>query len=226
MNIIDRQVNESAREYAFRIIKENIVSLNLAPGSVVSENELASKLGLSRTPVREALIELSNSQVVEIYLQKGIYISLIDPALVEEDQFLRLILENAMVKLACDVATEEDILALEANLSLQDFYLKNPSPNELLKLDDKFHRMLFSICEKERIYALMSSMTIHFDRVRSLSLVTIKDIKVVNDHREVLKAIKQKDKEAVEAIMTKHLTRYKIDDELLRAQYSQYYKYK
>lgn len=224
--ISERQSKESARDYAFRVIKENIISLNLVPGSIVSENELSVKLGLSRTPVREALIELSKSQVVEIFPQKGIFISLIDPALVEEDRFLRLVLENSVVKMACDMATKEDILALEANLKLQDFYLQNSSPNELLKLDDKFHKMLFSICKKDRIYAFMNSMTIHFDRVRNLSLVAIKDIKIVNDHREILNAIRNKDKKAGEAIMTKHLSRYKVDDELLRAKYPEYYKYK
>lgn len=226
MSSIDRRLKESARDYAFRIIRESIISLDLAPGSMVSENELSVKLGLSRTPVREALIELSKSQVVEVYPQKGIYISLIDTTLVEEDHFLRLVLENAMVEMACDVATEEDLIALEANLKLQGFYLQNPSPNELLKLDNEFHRLLFSICNKERIYALMNSMTIHFDRVRSLSLVTIKDIKIVGDHQAIVDAIRKKDKEAGEKIMTKHLTRYKVDDELLRAQYPEYYNYK
>lgn len=226
MKIINRQLKESARDYAFRIIKDNIISLNLAPGSMVSENELSAELGLSRTPVREALIELSKSQVVEIYPQKGIYISLIDTELVEEDRFLRLVLENAMVKMACEVATDEDLISLEANLKLQDFYLKNPSPDKLLQLDNEFHHLLFSICKKERTYSIMNSTTIHFDRVRSLSLVTIKDIKIVSDHQAILNAIKNKDKEAGEIAMTKHLTRYKVDDEQLRAQYPKYYKFK
>lgn len=225
MNITNRQIKESARDYALRIIRESIISLNLSPGSMVSENELSINLGLSRTPVREALIELSKSKVVEVYPQKGIYISLIDTALVKEDRFLRLVLEKAIVKMACQIASEEDLLSLEANLNLQDFYLQNSAPNELLKLDDEFHKMLFLICKKSRIYALMNGMTIHFDRVRSLSLVTIKDIKIVHDHREIVDAIRRKDQEAAEAIMTKHLSRYKVDDELLRAEYSQYYKF-
>lgn len=226
MNITDRQLKESARDYAFRVIKENIISLDLIPGTMVSENELSAELGLSRTPVREALIELSKSQVVEIYPQKGIYISLIDINLVEEDRFLRLVLENAMVKMTCDVATETDLISLETNLKLQDFYLQNPSPNKLLELDNEFHHLFFSICKKERTHALMNSTSIHFDRVRSMSLVTIKDIKIVGDHQAILTAIKNRDKEAGEVAMTKHLTRYKIDDELLHAQYPKYYKYK
>jgi DNA-binding GntR family transcriptional regulator len=226
MQSMERKSRESARDYAFRVIKENIIALKIIPGSMVSENELSTKLGLSRTPVREALIELSKSQVVEIYPQKGIYVSLIDPELVEEDRFLRLVLETAMVKTACEVATAENLIALEENLKLQGFYLQNPSPDKLLKLDDEFHKLLFSICKKDRIYELMNSMSIHFDRVRSLSLVAIKDIKIVGDHQALLNAIKKRDKEAGEAVMTKHLSRYKVDDEQLRAEYPKYYKYK
>lgn len=226
MQMVERKSGESARDYAFRAIKESIVSLKIIPGTMVSENELSLKLGLSRTPVREALIDLSKSQVVEIYPQKGVYISLIDPKLVEEDRFLRLVLESAIVKTACEVATEENLTALEENLILQEFYLKNPSPDKLLKLDDEFHELLFSICKKDRIYKLMNSMSIHFDRVRSLSLVAIKDIKIVGDHQAILTAIIGRDKEGGEAVMVKHLSRYKVDDEQLRAEYPRYYKYK
>ncbi|MBP0981483.1 MAG: GntR family transcriptional regulator, partial [Oscillospiraceae bacterium] len=59
MKILERLPRETGRDYALRVLKENIINLELAPGSLVSENELSAMLGLSRTPVREALIELS-----------------------------------------------------------------------------------------------------------------------------------------------------------------------
>ena len=76
MIVYERLKRETAREYALRIIRQNIISLDLEPGSRISENELASELGISRTPVREALIELSKIKVIEIYPQRGSYISL------------------------------------------------------------------------------------------------------------------------------------------------------
>lgn len=80
----EQKPNETARDYAFRILRENIVSLKLKPGAAVSEKELADELGISRTPVREALIELSKMRVVEIFPQKKSKIALIDLELVEE----------------------------------------------------------------------------------------------------------------------------------------------
>jgi DNA-binding GntR family transcriptional regulator len=191
---------------------------------VVSENELSSQLELSRTPVREALIELSKSGIVEILPQRGSRIALIDYTLIDEFQFLRKVLETAVVELDCEVATQDDILVLEHNLNQQEFYLKNSSPARLLETDDSFHRELFRICNKMQIHNMISSMSTHFDRVREMSLSTVKDIKIVQDHRTVLDAIKAGDKDLAKATMEKHLSRYKLDEEVIRGKYPHFFK--
>ncbi len=224
MIITERLPKESARDYALRILKHNIIHLELAPGIVVSENELSSQLELSRTPVREALIELSKSGIVEILPQRGSRIALIDYTLIDEFQFLRKVLETAVVELDCEVATQDDILVLEHNLNQQEFYLKNSSPARLLETDDSFHRELFRICNKMQIHNMISSMSTHFDRVREMSLSTVKDIKIVQDHRTVLDAIKAGDKDLAKATMEKHLSRYKLDEEVIRGKYPHFFK--
>ena len=109
MNVKKRDGSETGREYVLRILKENIVMLELEPGSRISENELAAEIGVSRTPVREALIELSKSKIVEIYPQRGSYVSRIDWGLVEEAQFMRVTLEKAVIRLACQGLSEEKL---------------------------------------------------------------------------------------------------------------------
>lgn len=224
MIIKKRLPKETARDYALRVLKYNIITLELVPGSIVSENELASQLGLSRTPVREALIELSKAGIVEILPQKGSRIVLIDYNFIEEYGFLRQVLETAVVEIVCDTATREDILTLEDNLNQQEFYLTNPSPARLLETDDQFHQELFRISRKTQVYTLMSSMSTHFDRVRKLSLSTVKDIKIVQDHRIILEAIKAKDKELAKATIIKHLSRYKLDEEVIRNSYPHFFR--
>ena len=96
MTILEKERSENARSYAVRVLLYNIVHLELTPGSSVSENELSSALSLSRTPVREALIELNRIGLVEIIPQKGSYVSKIDYDIVEESRFLRLVMENAV----------------------------------------------------------------------------------------------------------------------------------
>ncbi|PKM51775.1 MAG: GntR family transcriptional regulator [Firmicutes bacterium HGW-Firmicutes-7] len=224
MHITERFAKETARDFALRTLKHNIIILELAPGSLVSENELASEMGLSRTPVREALIELSRAQIVEVYPQKGSVVSKIDYHMVEEARFIRVVLEKAIVELACECALEDDLSLLEKNIKLQEFYIQNPSPDKLLELDNEFHLDLFKMVHKIQTYYLMDSMMVHFDRVRSMSLHTIKDIKIVEDHKAVLEAIKNKNKDQAKQAITKHLSRYIIDKDEIQKEYPDYFK--
>jgi len=207
-----------------RIMRDNIISLELKPGSLLSEQEIAKGLGLSRTPVREALIELSKAQIVEIYPQRGSRVSLIDYSLVEEASFIRLTMESAIVEKACEMAGPEDFEWLEENLRLQEFYLENPSPDKLLELDNQFHKYLYQICNKMRCYYMVDSMSIHLDRVRSMRLNVIKDSKLVNDHRSVFEAIKNNKPELAKELIAKHLMRFQIDQEVIREKYPDCFK--
>ncbi|MFT4005993.1 MAG: GntR family transcriptional regulator [Lacrimispora sp.] len=224
MRLTERFSKETGREYALRMLKDNIIHLDLAPGSMLSENELSSEMHLSRTPVREALIELSKVGIVEIYPQKGSVVSFIDYKLVEEARFMRSVLECAVVDLACKAAEEEAVGELKENVKLQEFYLENRSPQKLLELDNEFHRLLFHITGKDQIYQLMDSFTIHFDRIRSMSLAAVKDLKTVSDHQAIVEAIAAKDGDGAKREMEKHLSRYKIDEEALRNEYPGYFK--
>ncbi|MDR1135050.1 MAG: GntR family transcriptional regulator [Clostridiales Family XIII bacterium] len=222
--IFDSTTKETARERAYRILKNSIIMLELEPGTMVSESDLAAKIGLSRTPIREALMELGKTKIVEIIPQKGSFISTIDYNLVEESRFMRLVLELAVVELACESATDEDILELQENLVMQDFCISVSNTDKLLELDNQFHKKIFCIANKLQTYNLLDSMSVHFDRVRKMSLNTVKDIKIVADHQAILKAIQEKDKAAAKQHMEKHLSRYKIDEQPIRQKYPGYFK--
>lgn len=224
MRILERLPRESGRDYALRTIKENIVHLDLAPGSLISENELAAQLGLSRTPVREALIELSRSKVVEIAPQKRTVVAPIDSSLVEEARFTRHVLECAVVELDCEMATEADLFRLSENVKLQEFYIANGPMDAIMELDDQFHQMLFEIAQKQQLYILVQNMAIHFDRVRSLALNSIHDLKIVDDHRQILEAIRRRDAAQAREIMSMHLSRVKVDSVALRQQFPHYFR--
>ena len=217
------QKRETGREYALRMIKKQIISLELEPGSMVSEKDLAEKLGLSRTPVREALIELSEGGIIEIYPQRGSAIARIDYELGEEARFMRSVLEGAVVQQVCESAEPEALLKLEENLQLQEFYLEKAETGRLMELDNEFHRYLFEIARKNRVYALMQSLTIHFDRVRNMALRAVKDLKIVQDHKAILEALKNRNGQEARQLMEKHLDRYKIDEAAIRSAYCEAY---
>lgn len=224
MKRLERLPRESGSEYALRTIKENIISLELAPGSQISESELAAELGLSRTPVREALIELSKVKIVDIQPQKKSTIPLIDDEMVDESRFMRSLLECAVAELDCEMASPADLDRLRENIRLQNLYVDNFYSAQLLNLDNEFHGMLFSIARKSQVFQLMQNISIHFDRVRTLALSSVKNLKIVQDHVDLVDAIQRRDPAAARSLMEKHLNRYKIDAAALRADYPQYFK--
>ena len=223
MRILEKKKGETARDYAFRVIKENIVSLEFVPGTFVSENEMALELGLSRTPVREAIIDLAKASVIETIPQRGNYVTLIDPQMVDESRFLRHVLDKAVIEFACDMDDAEGIDILEENVQLQEFYLDKNAGDKIFVLDNQFHEGIYKYAKKSRIFEMRSTLMIHFDRVRSLSVETVKDMKIVKDHREMLEAIKRHDKVAAVELVDKHLGRYKFDQDIIRAQYPEYF---
>ncbi|MCR5825996.1 MAG: GntR family transcriptional regulator [Oscillospiraceae bacterium] len=224
MNIRERLPRETGRDYALRVIKENILDLTLEPGSQISENELSAQLGLSRTPVREALIELNRAQIVEIRPQRKTTVSLIDYKLVDEARFTRSLLECAVVALACDMATEEDLAQMRENVRLQQFYLDSYYPDSLMTLDNEFHATLFRIAQKEQTCRLLEGITIHFERVRSMALTTVKNHRIVADHAAILDAVAQRNAALAQEQMKTHLNRYMIDEAAIRERYPQYFK--
>lgn len=224
MHISERNPKETARDYALRTLRDNIVRLELEPGSMVSENVLASEMGLSRTPVREALIELSKVKIVEILSQRGCLISLVDYALVEESCFLRTTLECAILDEVCKTASQEQLVRLQANIAMQDFYLKNQESDKLMQLDDEFHAMLFEIAGKMLTHHITESLSIHDDRIRNMALYAVKDLKVVEDHRAILQALMERNAERAAELMHRHLSRYKVEEESLRERYAGYFK--
>lgn len=223
MRLLERLPRETGRDYALRTIKENIINLELAPGSLISENELSSQMGLSRAPVREALIELSKVRIVEISPQKWSMVAPINYDLVEESRFMRYVLECAVVQLVCEKATPEDIRRLEENVKLQNFYLDNGSTESLMELDNQFHQMLFEIAQKPQIYTLIQNIAIHFDRVRRMALDSVKDLKIVEDHAAIVLAIQNRQPDRAKEIMETHLKRYKVDAAAIREKHPQYF---
>lgn len=224
MRIIPKEHSENARSYALRMLKQNVISLDLEPGSLLSEKELAEQMGISRTPVREALIELSRVGIVTIFPQKGTQVGLIDYSLVEEARFIRIALEKEVVKILCETATDETFVKLNELVQLQELYLELNNPTKLLELDDTFHATLFTAAGKITSYNwLNEGMNIHFDRVRKMSLEAVKNTKIVEDHRQIAEALKIKDVQLAQSLVEKHLSRYKVDEETIRRAYPKFF---
>lgn len=224
LSIPERYVRETGRDYALRTLRENIIGLELKPGSMVSENELAAQLGLSRTPVREALIELSKVKIVEIWPQKGSAIARIDYELVEEARFMRNVLECAVAELCCKLVSPEDLAALRENVARQRSYENMGVTSErFLSLDDRFHAKLFEIARKPQVYTMIGSLSIHFDRVRNLTLEDVNIKNVIQDHEDIVEAVAAGDAGRARELMQLHLNRFRVAEHKVRERFPDYF---
>ena len=207
MKNISKLPKESNRDYALRTIRENIINLELKPGSMISEQDIANDLNLSRTPVHEALQELSSTKIIEILPQRGSVVSLIDMNLVDEAIFMRSTLESAITKLACEKASEEDLMELEENVNLQEFYLTKDNVDKIFELDNDFHKKMYQIANMMQCYYMVRLMNIHHDRIRGMHLHVSNPSTVVEEHKQILEAFKNKNSDIAKDLVIKHLSR-------------------
>ena len=223
MRNIEKIGKENNRDFAFIVIRENIINLEIKPGSMISEQDIADELNLSRTPVHEALQELARTKIVDIQPQRGSLVSLIDMKLVEEAVFMRSTIESAITEEACKIATDKDIQQLEENVNLQFFYQKSNSLEKIMELDNAFHELLYKITNKMQCHYLIRLMNIHYDRFRELRLHSSNPQSIINEHKEILTAFKAKDCAKVKELILKHLNRLYIDEKDIRQKYPDYF---
>ena len=160
----------SARVQAYAALREAIVRAELEPGRQLSENELAARLGVSRTPIREALVRLRDERLVEIVPQLGTFVTRISTPAVADAQFIREALECACVRRAAELATEDDIAALEDILRAQERARDSDDFDAFYVLDDAFHQALCDLSEHRAVWPVSQRARGHLNRVRRLSM--------------------------------------------------------
>lgn len=215
----------TARNFVYSVLKQQIINLEIKPNTKISEQDIANQLEVSRTPVREAFLKLSQENLVEIFPQQGTFVSEIDLDLVEEGRFVRETLERAVVREACTKLSDDQLFQLESNIAMQKLCLEKGSFQRLFELDEQFHRLLFEGCNKLRTWALISQMNSHFDRLRMLRLSSNPDWKVVvSQHKEIFESVSRKNLDKAEKVMMKHLNLVNYEKNELIARYPDYFR--
>ncbi|MGL4902789.1 MAG: GntR family transcriptional regulator [Cetobacterium sp.] len=209
---INKKISENARQYIYRVLKENIMNLTLKPGEVIGEIELSKVLNVSRTPLREAIVQLIEEKLLEVFPQRGTFVSKIHLNLVEEAVFLRETCECRILKLACENPNNDELLTkLEKNIEYQKIVLNfNEDIYEFFALDNEFHYILFDYYNKKNSWAAIKRLSTHYDRLRLLEDIEKINTKTILDqHLEIVKLIRERRVEDIDKIVTKHLLNYK-----------------
>jgi len=206
MKLYEKLHKETSKEYAYRVIKNNIMSVELKPGEILSESDLAKQLNLSRTPIREVIMTLKSEHLVEVKPQIGTYVSLIDFNIIREAVFMRYTLEKEVLMQACKEFDEEIIMELEKNLFAQNLIVdKKNKEVEFHNLDKEFHRLLFKGVDKSMVWDSITSLSTHYNRLRVLAEMNINKQYIIDQHKRYLDIIKNNKIEKIETTVTEHI---------------------
>jgi DNA-binding GntR family transcriptional regulator len=195
-----------ARDHVYVKLREAIVTAELEPGRQLSENELAGRLGVSRTPIREALVRLRDERLVEIVPQLGTFVARISDRQLADAQFVREALECAAIRLAATRARPADVLGLEAILARQEAARDARDPDGFHRLDEELHAALCELSGHGVAWRLAGRANGHLERVRRLSLPEPDYLaEMVAEHGQVVAAVEAGDPDAAETTLRHHL---------------------
>jgi DNA-binding GntR family transcriptional regulator len=201
-----RTATAASRIYAD--LRAELVSLARRPGEPISEGDIASSYGVSRTPVREAILKLSDEGLVEIFPQSGINVSRIPIAALPEAIVIRRALEDTTTRLTAELATPSQILALHSILERQREADAARDRDAFHQADELFHATIAEIARYPGIWRLIQQVKVHVDRFRQLTLPQRgRMATVIAEHERILLAIEAHDAEEAAIAMTKHIER-------------------
>lgn len=189
----------------YKMIREGITSRKLLPGTPLKESDLVQKLGVSRTPIREALNQLSKEGIVEIYPRKGAFVKNCSKEEVIEILILREVLEGVAARLAIKQLSQEFIRKLE-NFFKQ---YKNGSI-DYAKADELFHSEVIQACGSIRLIGLINNLkdSLQMLDMRAVSFKFPERIKEsLAEHMKIIQAFKAGDEELVEKFTREHFKR-------------------
>ena len=196
------------RDVVFNTLRQAIITGEFAPGERLMEIALANRLGVSRTPVREAIRKLELEGLVKIIPNKGAYVTGITPKDVQDIYMIRSILEGMCARWATEHITPEQIEQLEEIVLLSEFHLKKDKDKvvQVSDLDGKFHHVLYEASNSRIMEHTLSDFHKYVKMARMLSVgAKNRAEKSIEEHKAILEAIKKGDADEAERLANLHI---------------------
>ncbi|MCC5976023.1 MAG: GntR family transcriptional regulator [Rubellimicrobium sp.] len=192
----------------YDVIRQAIVSLAFPPGAPINEKLICERLEISRTPVREALIQLHAENLVHVVPNSGTFVSPIDLQRLFDGQLVRDALETRVVQFAARKATPGFVRTLDFNMHQQRVLAAEADYNQFYELDEGMHRAICEFGASSEVWKIVYSAKAHLDRVRRLAYPEPDHLRIVlGEHEEILEALRAQDPDAARQAMQAHLDR-------------------
>jgi len=198
--------NKPIREQVFIKIRFMILNYELKPGDKIYESEISRELGVSRTPVREAFHRLEEEGLLTIYPRRYCLVNGITIDSIHEINLIRANLEPLTAKIAAEKLTEEELNNLEDILDMSKKAYDNDDIETMVNLNDDFHNVIIHSAKLPRITKLLENLQDYYMIFR-YSYMRKKDLalRTLEEHSDIIEALKSRDKEYVEEVYKKHV---------------------
>jgi GntR family transcriptional regulator, rspAB operon transcriptional repressor len=190
----------------YRDLRDDIISLRRKPEEPISEKQIAESYGVSRTPVREAVLRLADEGLIEVFPQSGTFVARIPLAVLPEAIAVRRVLEEAVMRHAAAKVTAPQLEQLQACLERQRQKVAAGDQDGFHQCDEEFHALLASIAGYPGFWTLILQSNTQVDRFRRLTLpVSGRMNVVIVEHEAIVKAITDHDPDRAARALVAHL---------------------
>ena len=194
------------REVVFNTLREAILTGELEPGEHLMEVKLANKLGVSRTPIREAIRKLELEGLVHIIPNKGAFVEGVTLQDIKDIYEIRTLLEGLCARWAAERITQEQLEELEEIVFLSDFHYSKENWDQILELDNRFHEMVYEACASKELTRVLRDYHHYLQRIRRITLEEkARAHASINEHRAIAEALKARDARTAEECARLHI---------------------
>lgn len=214
------------QDEAYDAIQKKIMRIELRPGERIVKKNLEQELGIGATPVREAILRLRREGLISVLPQSGTFVSKISIDEIYQARFVRKNIERVVVSEAIAQITTTQLNELHKLLSLQAVYLNSNDYNSFFDLDEKFHKIFYTITHKEFVWNWLQIVNLQFDRFRYLRL-EVADLdwkQIFDDHNAVVVAAEKGQVQQAVAIIDRHLQMVDDDIKVARKVHADYFQ--
>ena len=202
------QARKSLGEHVFDSLKQAIIRGNMSPGEWLVESHIADTLGISRTPVREAIHKLEREGLIERQPRGGFTVLGLTRDDIEETFGIRAVLEGYAARLAAVKHHNKELAPLEKKIDEFEKYLEQKEQTELTRINTEFHDLLYALSKSPKLVHMINGLRDQIFRFRQMILKESKMAKISNeDHKQMLEFIRKRDADGVEALVRGHIIR-------------------
>ncbi len=198
-------MEKSLREKAYKRIREKIIFFDLKPGQKIFENEIAERMKMTRTPVREALLMLEHEKLL-VRAKRGYIVRKLAPKEMSEYFKMRRLMEDFAIPLILERITPSELKAIENNIKNAEKAIEDENLHDIIRFESEFHEILYGATKSEVFIDTISHLIDKFQWIRAIGLSAEQGAREsLNDHKQMLDAIVKGDKKKLAKFTEDHL---------------------